>query len=86
MSVKEAQSKIDSAEFTEWVAYHNLKPFTFDSVENILSIIAAMIANSVSKKGAKQFKPQDFVPKLKRIRKEDPEAMQIKLKSMFGFK
>jgi hypothetical protein len=27
MTVKEAQQRIDSAEFAEWIAYHRIEPF-----------------------------------------------------------
>jgi hypothetical protein len=27
MSVREAQQRIDSAEFAEWIAYHRIEPF-----------------------------------------------------------
>jgi len=87
MSVKETQLKIDSAEFTEWMAFHKRKPFSFDSVENILSIIAAMVANTLSKKGTRVMKPTDFIPSIKRRpKREDPKVMQAKLKSMFRIK
>jgi hypothetical protein len=86
MSVKRAQIEIDSAEFSEWIAYHKLKPFTFNNVENILSILAAMVGNALRKKGKRELKPIDFIPTPRKRPRDNPETMQRKLKSFFGFK
>lgn len=86
MSVKRAQLEIDSAEFSEWIVYHRKKPFTFNNVENILSIIGAMIGNALKKKGRRELKPSDFIPTTRVRRREDAATMQTKLKAFFGFK
>jgi len=84
MSVKEAQIKIDSAEFTEWCAFSNIKPFYIDSTEYMLAVIASILVNVHRKKGARAVKPEDFMPKYSSKKPYDtPEEMYLKLKAMF---
>jgi len=86
MSVKQAQSDIDSAEFSEWIAFHKLKPFTVDINTNVLAVIASMIGNSLRKKGTKPLRAEDFLPEAKTIKREDPRVMEAKIKSIFRIK
>lgn len=61
MSVAEAQARISSAEFAEWIAFNNLEPFGEERADLRAGIIASTVAN-VGSQGRKQFKPQDFMP------------------------
>jgi hypothetical protein len=44
MSVTRAQQEIDSAEFTEWLAYYQLEPFGEKREDHRAGTIAAMIS------------------------------------------
>lgn len=82
MSVARAQSEISSAEFSEWLAFHNLNPFTFKSEENMLSIICTILANVHKKAGGKAYKPADFLPQMRKPR-ESAKDIETKLRAMF---
>ena len=82
MSVKRAQKEIDSAEFTEWMAFHNVNPFTFKTTEQVLATIATILANVHRKSGRRPFKPDDFLPHTTR-KIDDPKDMEKKLRAMF---
>lgn len=84
MSVKEAQTRIDSAEFSEWMAYASIDPFLIDRSENMLAIIASILANIHRPKGHRAFKPEDFIPEYGPKKIESPEDIFIKLRSAFG--
>lgn len=84
MSVKQAQAQIDSAEYTEWMAYHNINPFTYKSTDNILANIAAMLANTLKKPNVQPFTKADFLPALKPEHKiETAKDMEMKLKAVY---
>ena len=84
MSVREAQLKIDSAEFAEWCAYSNIKPFYLDTQEYLLATVAAILTNVHSKKSARSTKPEDFLPRFSSNRPEETaEEMLIKARSLF---
>ena len=84
MSVREAQLKIDSAEFAEWCAYSNIKPFYIDTTEYMLAVVASILANVHRKKNAKSLKPDDFLPKYSGKKPQDtPDEMYNKLRAMF---
>ena len=84
MSVREAQLKIDSAEFAEWCAYSKIVPFYVDRVEGLLAVIASILINVNRKKGARPAKPEDFIHQYHYKKSRDTsDEMYIKLKSMF---
>lgn len=83
MSVKRAKMEIDSAEFSEWVAYHRINPFTYNGTENILAHIAAMLTNALSKKSARAVRPRDFLPNRKPSKPDTAKEIQAKLKAFF---
>lgn len=62
MSVQEAQSKIDSAEFSEWIAYYHIDPFGNERHDLHAGIISSTIANANRAKGTRSFAPKDFMP------------------------
>lgn len=84
MSVREAQLKIDSAEFAEWCAYSKIVPFYNNEAEQLLATIAAILMNVNRKKGAKQIKPEDFLHSYHYKKPRDTsEEMYTKLRAMF---
>ena len=83
MSVARAQREIDSAEFSEWAVYHNKEPFLIHREENMLSVIAAILANTHRQKGGKAWEPEDFLPNYKERKQETSDDMYLKLKAMF---
>ncbi len=65
MTVAEAQERIDSREFSEWIAYNQLEWFTDREHQAFLQsgIIASTVANcSMSKKKGRALAPKDFMP------------------------
>ena len=84
MSVRRAQAEIDSAEFSEWQAFHSVEPFTIDRGDHILATIAAILANVHRPKGAKPYKPDDFMPTVDRDRRDTAESIELKLRALFN--
>lgn len=79
MSVRRAQEEIDSAEFTEWMAYYQLEPFGEERADLRAAIIASTIANAFSKKRSK---PQDFMPQFEReVVAKSPKQIENLFKS-----
>lgn len=66
MSVLEAQARISSAEFAEWMAYAQLEPFGGLQDDLRAGAIASTIANvnRDSDKTPRPFEPGDFFPSL----------------------
>ena len=62
MSVRRAMAEIDSAEFSEWLAYYRLDPQGEDRADLRAGIVAATVANVSRGRGAKALKPKDFMP------------------------
>jgi hypothetical protein len=84
MSVREAQLKIDSAEFTEWCAYSKIVPFYTDRVEGLLAVIASILINVNRKKSARPAKPEDFLNEYHyKKRRDTNDEMFTKLRAMF---
>lgn len=63
MSPREVLEKHTSRELTEWAAFLQLEPQGEDRADLRAGIIASTIANANRKKGAKKYKPADFMPK-----------------------
>lgn len=87
MSVREAQEKIDSAEFSEWIAYAGVEPFLIHRTENMLAIVASVIANVNRGKKTKPFTPEDFLPQYAAPKKtpDTPQEIEDKLKRFFNY-
>jgi len=84
MSVRRAQAEIDSAEYAEWIAWHSMEPFTHERSENMLCVVASILANVHRGKGVSAFKPEDFKPKYGESKKRDTaETIEMKLRAMF---
>ncbi len=84
MSVKRAQSEIDSSEFAEWIAYHSIDPFTIDKSENLLAVVAAILANVHRAKGARTYKPEDFILKYGKKQVDSAQNIETKLRAIFN--
>lgn len=63
-TVRELFERIDSREFSEWMAYAEIEPFGEERADLRSGIIAATVANANRnpKKRRRPFKPIDFVP------------------------
>ncbi len=84
MSVRRAQAEIDSAEFAEWIAWHRMEPFTHERSENMLCVVASILANVHRGKGVSAFKAEDFKPKYGETSKRDTaETIEMKLRAIF---
>jgi len=60
MSVREAQSRIDSAEFAEWIAFNNLEPIGEERGDRRAAVIAQTVANAHAQ-GRHHFQLDDFM-------------------------
>ncbi len=79
MSVSQAQACINSTEFSEWVAFNNIEPFTVNKVEQMLAVVCSILANTHRKRN-KPYGPEDFLPKR---RNPNPDNIETKLKALF---
>jgi hypothetical protein len=64
MSVKQAQCEIDSAEFSEWLAYWQLEPWGQSREDLRIGILAALYANTHRASDATPYAPDTFFPNL----------------------
>lgn len=81
MSVREAQLKITSAEFSEWIAYHNIEPFGEERADIRSAIIALTIANVNRTSRQPPLKIKDFMPKFGRPKPQTWQEMKARFKS-----
>ena len=75
MSVDEAQQRISSREFSEWIAYSQLEPFTDQRLELMIAQLTAIVANIASK--GKAYKIEDFLLKIDAEHKERKSPQQM---------
>lgn len=66
MPVAEAQARISSAEFGEWMAYAEVEPFGPGRDDARAGVIASLIANANrdTDRRAEPYEPEDFFPNL----------------------
>lgn len=62
MPVGEMLERMSAEELTEWQAYARIEPFGEDRADLRAGMVASMVGNVNLKKGAKPFKPADFMP------------------------
>ena len=55
-------SEIDSAEFSEWMAYYRMDPRGEERADLRAGIVAATVANAARGRKSRTFKPKDFMP------------------------
>lgn len=78
-TVRELLHKIDARELVEWGIYYELEPFG-PNVNNLnAGLVASIMANVYSKKGAKTIKPEDiaFGDFGKEMAKQTPEDHKV---------
>lgn len=80
MSVKQCQREIDSAEFSEWVAFNNVDNFMIDRAEYSVAILSAITASINSKKS---YTYEDFLltPEKKVA---DPREWEKQMSKIYG--
>lgn len=71
MSVARAQSEIGSMEFSEWLAFQRI---TYHPDDKRMAMICCMIARA---NGAKNVKPQHFMPAIKKRPQTSAEMKRI---------
>lgn len=80
MSVAEAQSRISSAEFAEWIAFSRLEPYGPERADLRAGIVAATVANVHRDPKSKPFAPSAFMPEFDRqVRRQSIEEMKAAL-------
>lgn len=88
MSVARTQREINSAEFSEWIAYSRVEPFGEERGDLRAGIVASTIANSASSKSSKKFAPGEFMPDFscsgRWVQQSNVDTMQQTLKTMLG--
>ena len=82
MSVSRCQQEVNSADFSELIAYNNISPFMIDRAEYMIANLCALTANIHAKK--KTFKADDFLLQTK-SKKQTPEQMEKTLGALYGF-
>jgi len=83
MSVYEAQHRISSREFAEWLAYDRFDPIGGLRDDARAGIIAATIANCNRGKGQRAFTAADFMPEYEgnaMTRKQTPDEIQARFR------
>lgn len=82
MTVADLDSRLSSAELTEWMAFEKMTgPLGRRRNDIQAATIAATIANANRGKGGKKFKIVDFLVEYDRVRKS-PEQMLEAIKSL----
>lgn len=61
MSVARCMREVDSAEFSEWIAYYHLEPFGDERADLRAAIIAHTNASVMRGKKSKPYKLKDFM-------------------------
>ena len=84
MSVRDAQARVDSAEFAEWIAFNNLEAFTVDRSEYMLAVVACILANTNRKPNSRAFEPKDFLPEFKRKEPQTSQSVEQTLRALLN--
>ena len=81
MSVAEAQSRISSREFAEWMAFYRLEPFGEERADLRMAILAAVIANANRdpKQRKQPYEPKDFMPQFDQPQDTETEPWEQQL-------
>ena len=80
MSVAEAQQRISSREFAEWIAFNQIEPFGPDRADIGHAIVASTVANSAKGKKGKTYRISDFLPRFS----PKPAMSESALKGVVG--
>lgn len=83
MTVADLDSRLDSAELTEWMAFEGLTgPLGRRRTDIQTATIAATIANSNRGKGGRKFKLSDFLIPYGESDRKSPEQLLATIKSL----
>lgn len=83
LSVREVKKKIDSAEFTNWIAYFNLHPPIGDRIDWGFMLSNYYFASANSDPKGRRPEPSDFLPPWKKEKKEiNVDALQTKFRAI----
>jgi hypothetical protein len=83
MTVADLDSRLDSSELTEWMAYENMTgPLGRRRNDIQAATIAATIANANRGKGSRKFKLSDFLIPYGRSDRQSPEQMLAAIKRL----
>jgi hypothetical protein len=79
---------LTSRQISEWIAFSELEPFGEQIDWLRTGVLASLIANVNRQKGAKPFKPTDFMPEEPKLisQSESTETMKSKILELFGLK
>lgn len=79
MSVAEAQQRISSREFAEWVAFHNIEPWHNTQMYLYASQMLAWFANAHrdTKQKPTPFKTEDFLPEFLKPEPTKPDKTRV---------
>jgi len=82
MTVREAQARITSPEFSEWIAYNRLDPIGSERDDVRTAMLATLIANAWCRgKGQPPFHVDDFMPKWDNTpERADPADIALKMR------
>ena len=84
MTVGELGTRMDSAEFSEWIAYNRYYSALPDSWRETALIVTALLAPHIGK-NSKRPKPEDFIPIEKPPQHESQDiAALLELRRQFG--
>jgi hypothetical protein len=74
---------MSSAEFAEWIAFHNIDPWSEHRADIRSATIATVIANANRGKRSKPFKVDDFMPKFEPRKRTVTDPKQFRAAMAF---
>lgn len=83
MTIGQLKREMSSVELASWIAYDRISPIGPERDDINQAIQTALIANAHRTKGARQFKPQDFMPYVEGADGKARTAEQMKAKLGF---
>ena len=75
MTVDEMLSRMSSRELTNWMIFYEFEPFGTEIELLGHAITSSTVANASRKKGQKAYKPEKFMPKFGRKKKQSVKSM-----------
>ncbi len=78
-TVRELQTRMDSHEFAEWMAYYRIDPYGSWREDYRAGIVASTLANVNRTKDAKVFTPQDFIPEFDHAEEREEQSPEEQL-------
>ena len=83
--MREAKARISPIEFEGWQAFYAINPWGESRADLRSAVVAHVMANAFRKKGARAFKPKDFMPDFEKPYKPKQPLKEIvsKLKAVW---